>query len=128
MVRISGGILDGASHKPCFGSELDRLGDYPGSIAKTLLEIRRNRQLCCADDQPRMRQCFVPCDSSVFFTKRRSTGCARCRQRLKPEAGEKPGRWNVPGIRNNKDSRSSVKCFEERCSFALRCMHIPGFY
>ena len=112
LLRVPGGILDGAAHRAGFAGKADRLGRLAGFVREAVLQVGIHRQARRLADfaavVDHLFQRHVAHAQHVGDAE--AGGC----QRLEPHALEDQRRAAVPGIRNEEGPRARVQFPEYR--------------
>ena len=122
LVRLAGGVLDGAADHAGLGGEADHLGRGPRLVGVAILQIGVDRQVRGAGDEPAVVEDFAAAHGvgPVRASQRVGQAEARRRQRLEPECRQDPRGAGVPGVGNDERAGSHVQRPERDGLLGLR--------
>ena len=119
LSRPMRGILDRAADQAGPGAHPNRVGDRPGVVAETVLEVGADRQVGRRHDGARVLHHPVTADGVVPLPDREGKSGARGRQGLEPQARQEPRRPRVPGVGQDERPAPLVQGPERARPFRL---------
>ena len=90
-----------------------------GLIREGVLQVGRDRQVGCRDDDRGVDQCLLPAHRAVVAAQRGGEAGARGGQRLEAQGREQPGRAEVPRVRQQEGFARPVQGQELACLVRL---------